>query len=88
MVTKAIEARFLAAQQIAQMYFEIAAEALGEEEVRRKLDLRLAGQCPDLGTLWIASVILRKPTGTGFTTTQTLSWRFGCSEDEARGSAV
>lgn len=38
--------------------------------------------------LWAIACVLTKSTPTGLTFTQTLSWRRGMSEDEARGSAV
>jgi len=38
--------------------------------------------------LWVIATVMTKATPTGLVFTQTVSWRRGMTEDEARGSAL
>ena len=42
----------------------------------------------DCSALWVIAIVMTKTTPTGLVFTQTVSWRRGMSEDEARGSAI
>jgi hypothetical protein len=43
---------------------------------------------PACSVIYCVAVLLKRPAYNGIELTQTMSWRSGCTEDEARGAAV
>ena len=58
-----------------------------EKASRKRTDSRRCAVASG-SVLWVIATVMTKATPTGLVFTQTVSWRRGMTEDEARGSAL